>query len=239
MERIHATPATLALTLALAGVVGSAQAQTAPRKDALNLSATASQEVTRDTLAVVFSTTRDGSDAATVQRQLKQALDTALAEARKVAKPGEVEVQTGNFALYPRYAAKGGINGWQGSAELLVQGKDTATIAQLTGRINTLNIARVGYSLSREAREKVEAEVVSQAISRYKARAADYARQFGFSGYQIGEVSVNTSEGGGPMPMAAPMMRMKAAAAMDEALPVEAGKETVSVNVNGVVLMSK
>lgn len=239
MERIHATPATLALTLALAGVVGSAQAQTAPRKDALNLSATASQEVTRDTLAVVFSTTRDGSDAATVQRQLKQALDTALAEARKVAKPGEVEVQTGNFALYPRYAAKGGINGWQGSAELLVQGKDTATIAQLTGRINTLSIARVGYSLSREAREKVEAEVVSQAISRYKARAADYARQFGFSGYQIGEVSVNTSEGGGPMPMAAPMMRMKAAAVMDEALPVEAGKETVSVNVNGVVLMSK
>ncbi|UDF33473.1 UNVERIFIED_ORG: SIMPL domain-containing protein [Shinella sp. XGS7] len=239
MKRIHATPATLALTLALAGVVGSAQAQTAPRKDALNLSATASQEVTRDTLAVVFSTTRDGSDAATVQRQLKQALDAALAEARKVAKPGEVEVQTGNFALYPRYAAKGGINGWQGSAELLVQGKDTATIAQLTGRINTLNIARVGYSLSREAREKVEAEVVSQAISRYKARAADYARQFGFSGYQIGEVSVNTSEGGGPMPMAAPMMRMKAAAVMDEALPVEAGKETVSVNVNGVVLMSK
>lgn len=239
MKRIHATPATLALTLALAGVVGSAQAQTAPRKDALNLSATASQEVTRDTLAVVFSTTRDGSDAATVQRQLKQALDAALAEARKVVKPGEVEVQTGNFALYPRYAAKGGINGWQGSAELLVQGKDTATIAQLTGRINTLNIARVGYSLSREAREKVEAEVVSQAISRYKARAADYARQFGFTGYQIGEVSVNTSEGGGPMPMAAPMMRMKAAAAMDEALPVEAGKETVSVNVNGVVLMSK
>ncbi len=239
MKRIHATPATLALTLALAGVVGSAQAQTAPRKDALNLSATASQEVTRDTLAVVFSTTRDGSDAATVQRQLKQALDAALAEARKVAKPGEVEVQTGNFALYPRYAAKGGINGWQGSAELLVQGKDTATIAQLTGRINTLSIARVGYSLSREAREKVEAEVVSQAISRYKARAADYARQFGFSGYQIGEVSVNTSEGGGPMPMAAPMMRMKAAAVMDEALPVEAGKETVSVNVNGVVLMSK
>lgn len=239
MKRIHASPATLALTLALAGLVGSAQAQTAPRKDALNLSATASQEVTRDTLAVVFSTTRDGSDAATVQRQLKQALDAALAEARKVATPGEVEVQTGNFALYPRYAAKGGINGWQGSAELLVQGKDTATIAQLTGRINTLSIARVGYSLSREAREKVEAEVVSQAISRYKARAADYARQFGFSGYQIGEVSVNTSEGGGPMPMAAPMMRMKAAAVMDEALPVEAGKETVSVNVNGVVLMSK
>ncbi|MFN3812984.1 MAG: SIMPL domain-containing protein [Roseateles asaccharophilus] len=237
MQRIQAL---VLLPLALAAG-WSAQAQTlAPRKDALNLSASASQEVTRDTLSVVFSTTREGADAATVQRQLKQALDAALAEARKSAKPGELEVQTGNFSLYPRYAPKGGINGWQGSAELLVQGKDAAAIAQLTGRISSLSIARVGYSLSREAREKAEAEVVGQAIARYKARAGDYARQFGFSGYQIGEVSVNTSEGGG-MLMAAPMPRMKVAAAAmaEEALPVEAGKETVSVSVSGVVLMSK
>lgn len=228
------------VALALLGAAAAAQANGAPRKDALNLSATAVQEVTRDTLGVVFSTTREGSDAAAVQSQLKQALDAALAEARKIAKPGQVEVQTGNFSLYPRYAPKGGsISGWQGTAELVVEGKDTAAIAQLTGRIKTLSIARVGYSLSREAREKVEGEVVSQAIARYKARAADYARQFGFTGYQIGEVSVNTSEGGGPVPMAAPMMRMKAAGAMDEALPVEAGKEAVSVTVNGVVVMTK
>ncbi len=234
--------AALAATLALAAAAPMAQAQTV-RKDALNLSATASQEVARDVLGVVFSTTREGSDASAVQTQLKQALDAALAEARKIAKPGQVEVQAGNFSLYPRYSSKPGagnaITGWQGTAEMVVEGKDMGAIAQLTGRIDTMRIARVGYSLSREAREKVEGEVVAQAIARYKARAQDYARQFGFTGYQIGEVSVNTPEGG-PMPMAAPMVRMKAAGAvMDEALPVEAGKATVSVTVNGVVVMTK
>ncbi|MGN6830978.1 SIMPL domain-containing protein [Paucibacter sp. M5-1] len=230
------TMAALAL-MTLAPVLAQAEA---PRQNALNLSATASQEVSRDVLGVSFTTTKEGTDAAQVQSALKQALDAALAEARKIAKPGQVEVQTGNFALYPRYAPKTGqINGWQGTAELQVEGKDTAAIAQLSGRIATMNIARVGYSLSREAREKVEGEVVAQAIARYKLRAADYARQFGFSGYQIGEVSVNTADSG-PMPMAAPsMMRMKAAGMADEALPVEAGKATVSVSVNGVVVMTK
>jgi len=51
----------------------------------VNLSASASVDVARDLLSITFSTTREGSDAAAVQSQLKQALDAALAEARKAA----------------------------------------------------------------------------------------------------------------------------------------------------------
>lgn len=227
------------ISLALLSVAGGAFAapDSLPR-DRLNLTATASVEVTRDVLSVAFSTSKEGSDAAVVQAQLKQALDAALAEARKIAKPGQVEVQTGNFSLFPRYAPKGGINGWQGTAELLVEGRDAAAIAQLTGRIAGMSIARVGYSLSKAQREQVEGDVSAQAIKRFKERATDYARQFGFNGYSIGEVSVSGSEPG-PMPMAAPPMRYKAmAASADEALPIEAGKATVSVTVNGSVLMT-
>jgi len=231
-----------ALMMAAALVAATAQAADAmPPQHRLNLSASASVEVTRDVLGVSFSTTKEGNDATAVQSALKQALDAALAEARKIAKPGAVEVQTGNFSLYPRYTSKGGssvVNGWQGTAELLVEGKDAAAIAQLTGRITSMTIARVGYSLSREQREKVEGDVVAQAIGRYKSRAADYARQFGYSGYTIGEVNVGTAEGGSDRPM--PMMRMKAmAASADETLPVEAGKATVSVTVQGTVQLTK
>lgn len=223
---------------ALAVCAGSAVAAEAPRRDTLSLSASATVEVPRDTLTVRFGITKEGSDAGQVQSQLKQALDAALAEARKIAKPGAVEVQTGNFSLYPRYAPKGGINGWQGSAELVVEGRDMAAIAQLTGRVSSMNIASVGYSLSREAREKQESEVVAQAIARYKAKAADYARQFGYAGYQIAEVAVN-ADANVPMPMATPMARFKASTMADEALPVEAGKASVSATVSGTVLMGK
>lgn len=220
-----------------AGAVG---AQTLPApQNVVSLSATASVEVVRDWLTVAFSTTREGSDAAAVQAQLKQALDAALAEARKAAKPGLLEVQTGQFSLQPRYSPKAGtVNGWQGSAELIVEGRDAQAIARLSGRINTLTIARTGFSLSREARLKVESDVAAQAIERFRARAETVSRQFGFAGYTLREVAVNTE---GSMQPPQPMYRMQAQRTemADAALPVEAGKAVVSANVSGSVQMTQ
>jgi predicted secreted protein len=231
---LPAASATLIATLLFSAAAG---AQHAPGvQNVVSLSASATVEVATDLLSVVFSTTREGSDAGTVQSQLKQALDAALAEARKVAKPGQVEVQTGNFALYPRYSPKGGINGWQGSAELIVEGRDTQAVAQLTGRITTMSIARVGFSLSREAREKVDAEVSALAINNFRARAETTSKHFGFSGYTLREVQVAGGEAGAHTVM----MRARASrVAADEALPVEAGKASVTVMVSGSVQMTK
>lgn len=208
----------------------------APPQNVVSLTASATVEVTKDQLTVAFSTTRDGADAGVVQSQLKQAVDAALAEVRKVAKPGQIDVQTGNFALYPRYSPKGGINGWQGSAELLVEGRDITGIAQLTGRVQTMTIARVGFSLSREAREKVDADVTAQAITRFRAKAETISRNFGFGAYAIREVSVQTNE----PPSGVPIFRAQASRATmgDEALPVEAGKANVTASVSGSVQMA-
>ena len=110
-------------------------------------------------------------------------------------------------------------------------------IGQLTGRITTLTISRVGYNLSRELREKSEGEVSAQAIARYRAKAADYAKQFGYAGYAIREVNVSANE---QIPPRGVPMQMKAmAASSEEALPVEPGKGTVSVNVSGTVQMNR
>jgi len=230
-------PLEIALALTSALITAPAWALETPPQNVVGLSASASVEVTKDLLSVTLSTSRDGNDAATVQSALKQALDAALAEAKKVAKPGQIDVQTGNFSLFPRYSSKGGITGWQGSAELSIEGRDIPGIAQLTGRITTLTIARVGSNLSREQRVKVESDVAAQAIASYRAKAADYAKQFGFTGFTVREVSVNSNE---PVTYAAaPMMRMSAKADAAEALPVELGKGTVSVTVNGTVQLTK
>ena len=200
----------------------------------VNLSASASVDVPRDVLSVTLTATREGADAAAVQGALKQALDAALAEARKVAKPGQVDVQTGNFSLFPRYGKPNTMIGWQGNAELVVEGRDMPAIAALTGRITTMTIARVGYNLSRESRERVEGELAAQAIAHYRAKAADYAKQFGYGAFVVREVNVATGEANFPPPM--PRVRAMAASA-DEALPVEPGRGTVSVTVSGSVQM--
>ncbi len=204
----------------------------------VGLSASASVEVTRDLLSITFSTARDGADANAVQAQLKQALDAALAEAKKAAKPGQVDVQTGAFSIFPRYANSGSsgrqtLSGWQGSAEVIVEGRDMAAIGQLVGRITTMTVARVGYRLSREASQRVEADIAAEAIAKYRAKAAEYAKQFGYAGYAIREVNVSADAAGPrPIQMARSASTMSAPS---EALAVEPGKETVTASVNGTV----
>ena len=215
-----------------------------PLQNVVSLSAEASREVQQDLLSITLSVVREGTEAAAVQTQLRQALDAALTEARKAARPNLLEVRTGAFTLMPRYAPKPGssgnsINGWQGRAELVIEGSDIAAISQLAGRLTTLAVARAAFGLSKEAREKAEAEVAAQAISRFKARAESYAQQFGFGSYSLREVVVGGSEvGGSPVQPAFRARAMSASVGSDEVQPVEAGKATVSVTVSGSVQLS-
>lgn len=202
------------------------------------LQASAQAEVAKDVLSIVLATTREGVDASTVQAGLKQALDAALQEARKAVKPGQLDVQTGNFSLSPRYGKDGRINGWQGSAELLLEGRDMAGIGQLAGRIGTLSVARVGSSVSRELSEKTESELTAQAIARFRAKAGEVARQFGYASHVVRQVNVGANQ---PVFMAQESMRSRTMSSMaaDAPLPIEAGKATVTVNVSGSVQMLK
>jgi len=205
-----------------------------PPQNVLQLSATGTVEVQQDLLSMTLSTTREGADATLVQTQLKTALDTALNEARKAAQPGQLDVRTGNFSLYPRYGRDGKMSGWSGTAELVLEGRDFPRITQTAGRIQTMTMGNVGFGLSREQRAKVEGEAQAIAIERFKAKAGELAKGFGFSGYTLREVSVNANE-----PGFVPRMRMQAmeakAASADSAVPVEPGKSTVVVTVSGSV----
>lgn len=212
---------------------GLAQAETPPPQNVLQLSASGTVEVQQDLLSMTLSTTRDAAEAATVQSQLKAALDAALTEARKSAQPGQLDVRTGNFTLSPRYTREGKINGWQGSTELVLEGRDFPRITETANRITTLTVGGVGFGLSREQRAKVETEAQSIAIENFKQKAGVLAKDFGFSGYTLREVSVNANEGG---PMRPRMMVAQAKSlSSDAAVPVEAGKTSVVVNVSGAV----
>lgn len=233
MKNIQWIAACAALTIA--GAAAAQSAPWAPPQNVLQLSAAGTVEVQQDLLSMTLSTTRDAADAATVQTQLKTALDAALAEARKNAQPDQLDVRTGNFSLSPRYTRDGKINGWQGSTELVLEGKDFPRITQTAGRISTLTVASVGFGLSREARAKVEAEAQTIAIDNFKQKAAELAKGFGFAGYSLREVSVNASQGG---PIRPRMMAMEASSSMkmsDAPVPIEAGKTSVVVNVSGSV----
>ena len=223
------------MTLGPSGAMAQSVFQATPQNVA-QLAASGSVEVQQDVLSISMNTTRDGPDAGLVQTQLKQALDAALLVAKQAALPGQLDVRTGNFSLYPRYGKDGKINGWQGSTELVLEGRDFSRISTAAGKIQSLTMGNVNFSLSREQRARVEGEAQTQAIERFKAKASDIARGFGFTSYTLREVSINANEqGSGPRPR---MMAMAAKAEMSDApVSVEAGKSTVLVNVSGSVQM--
>lgn len=224
----------LATALAATSLGASAQPANWPvPQNVVQLSASGTVEVQQDLLSITLSTTRDGSDAAAVQTQLKVALDAALTEARKAAQPGQLEVRTGNFSLSPRYGKDGKINGWQGTTEMVLEGRDFARISTTAGKVQTLTLAGVGFGLSREQRAKVEGEAQTAAIERFRAKATEIAKGFGFAGYSLREVSVNANDQGFVPRMKVMAMEMRAAS--DAAVPVEAGKSTVVVTVSGSV----
>jgi predicted secreted protein len=219
----------------LAAWTAAAQAPL-PVANQLSLSASASSEVANDLLSITFATQREGTDPAAVQAQLAKALDAALAEARKAVRPGQVDISTGNFSVQPRYMPKGERTQWQGTAELRAEGRDVEALTQLVSRIQSLSVAQVSWGLSREMREKVQAEVSAAAIARFMRQAEAHAKAFGFGGVTLRAVEVSHNEGPPPMP------RFRAAAAemavaSAPPLPVAAGKAEVSVTVSGSVQM--
>lgn len=206
-----------------------------PPQNVLQLSASAQVEVTQDLLSLSMSTTREGSDANAVQAQLKTALDAALAEAKKTAQEAQMDVRTGNFSLYPRYGKDGKTSGWVGSAELVLDGRDFARITAAAGKIQTLSVSGVQFGLTREQRAKVETQAQSLAIERFKTKAGELARGFGFASYTLREVSVNSNEGGGPRQRNMVMESKSMLSSASDAIPVEAGKSAVQVTVSGSV----
>ena len=216
-----------------AAAVAQPKAAEAPM-NVLQLSAEGSVEVQQDLLSITLRASKNGTDAAAVQAELKQALDTALAALRPEAVPGQMDVRTGNFNVHPRYTRDGGINGWEGNAEVVLQGSDFPRVTQAAGRVSALTVGNVSFSLSPQATAKAETEAQSLAIAAFKKKADELAKGFGFSGYTLREVSVN--QAGSPMPKVMAMRApMAASASADAPVPVEPGKTSVVVNINGSV----
>lgn len=215
----------------------NAQTTTNVQESTVNLSAFATREVAKDMISISLVVTKEGTDSATVQGQVKQVLDAALQQVRPSVSAGALDVQTGSFSVQPRYSNAGKINGWQGNAQLIIKGKDMTKVAQVAGALQQMNIVSVDYSLSREIKEKYEQELTQEAIANFRRNATQIAGGFGFESYAIKDVNVNTNSTPDGGPEFRSGMMMSKALASDMAVPVEAGKGFLTVTVSGRIVL--
>lgn len=200
----------------------------------LHLSASAQTEVPQDWLVINLSVQKEGLQAPAVQKQLNAILSAALAAATPMAKPGVVEVTTGEMNVSPRYGREGKMNGWVGSAQLILQGRDVEQITTLAGRLQELTVSQIDWRLSPEQKTAAEARIQAEAVARFQSKAQSLTKQFGFAAYTLRDVRVSAQEAGEGvvMPRLA-MAQMDAPAPMP--VPTLAGKSRVVVNISGSI----
>jgi len=224
------------LAVTTAGMLAAAPAWAQSTGEPLNvvhLTAQAEQRLPQDWITVTVAVRHQAADATAVQTHLRRVVDQALLLARPRVRAGQIEVASGGFQVQPRYGRDGVISGWQGSADLLLQGRDMAGVAALAAELPGMAVTGLQMSLSREAARQAEAAVRVQAIEAFRQQAAEVARAFGFQGYDLREVQVGAQPS---LPEPRPVLRaMAASAEAAPALPFEPGQALLQVTVSGTV----
>ncbi len=227
-----------------ASIVGVATAQAfgpgGPSRDALTLDATVATDVIPDLAVITLVAEAQGVEAASVTREVQQAINAALAQAK--ATPG-VAAQTGAFATNQRVTNKGVRDGWTVRAELILKANDFAVLGALAGKLaqQKLMIVGTGFELSRELRDREEAALIERAIAAFRSKAQTASRAFGFGKFTLREVNLGSINGDARPTQPRPFsLRSAASSAADaEPMAIEGGKVTLTLTVNGSILMSQ
>jgi len=222
--------------LLLVPVTASAQPSQQPFFNVVTLDASATAEVPTDTLTITLFTEEQGPDPTELAAKVNVRLEQALAKAK--SEPG-VQAHSGSYQTSPVYDRANQITGWRIRAELTLESRDFKAVGALAGRLQpALKLSGMVFSLSRAAREKAEAALLTEALVKYQEKARVIAKTLSFPGFTLGQVTVRSD---GPLIQPVAYRGMAMAAMADAApsppVPVEGGKNAVTVTVSGSVIL--
>ena len=226
----------LSIVLALRAASALAQAPQQPYFNVITLEASATADVSTDTLTVTLFVEEQGPDPGPLATRVNARLDAALAAAKKEPR---VEARSGNSQTNPTYDCANQITGWRIRADIVLESRDFKAVAAVAGALQpSLKLLSMTFSLSHAAREAAEAALLTEALAKFQEKARAIAKGLGFPGYVLGQIGVR-SDGPVRAPVAHRVVAMSAMAdgGSSAPVPVEGGKNAVMVYVSGSVVL--
>src|SRR5690606_23854317 len=209
------------------------------KRPTLELNASASKEVTFDTVTITLSYEHHGDSQTQVAQEVNARIGAALAKAKQVE---QVKTRTGSISTWSRLDKNRKPMGWTAKGTLVLESTDIDAAANLAGELSdTLTFANTPFSLSRELRNQTERELLQDAAQAFQQRSQQAAAALGFQRFSIKNVELS-GEGNVIQQRAAVGFSMAAAPAMKEdasapPLQLEAGTVTVTVSLRGAVYL--
>ena len=197
----------------------------------------ASREVQNDLLVAHMSIDVEDKLPANVAQKLNVSLNDAL---KKAAQYSNIKTTSGNQSTYPLYANQpysnnNHINGWHGRGELRLESRDFKAAGDLIAELqSTLQLSNVQFMISHDLREKVENDLIAEAIHVFQSRADAVRSAMGAKSYKTVHFSIN--QGGYQQPyLQAPMLKSMAMADGVAAPEFAGGDSRLSVQINGTI----
>ena len=218
----------LAAAAAAAGVVQAAE-PTAGYNQVV-LQAEAQREMPNDMLnATLYVELSDASPVA-LAAALNRAANEALLAAREFR---SVRAYSGNNQTFPIYSKGNVLQAWRARAEIRLESRDFEAASRLMGKLQaSMQLGGTTFSVSPEARQQAEDELIAQAVAAFKARARIVQDALSGRSYKIRNLRVNTGFNA-PAPR---FLRAMAASTAEVPAPgLEGGVSVVKVHTEGTI----
>lgn len=214
------------LAAALPGA-DAARAQEDTPEGRVHLAVETERNVANDRAVATLELTDEGEDPAELADRVSRRVSAALARAER--EPG-VDVRTGGIQTQPVFH-EGTLRHWRATQRLVLETARLETLPSLLGELQSeVPLASVEFTVSPQARRAAEEDLIAEALTAFRARAAAVGETLGARDVRIHQLHIDTG-GGGPIPFERRGMAMEAAAAP----PLAAGTSRVTVTVRGSV----
>jgi predicted secreted protein len=178
----------------------------------------------------------ENTDPSKLADQINQTMRWGLETAKKTA---AIKVRTGAYQTYPVYSEKNKVQRWRGQQELFLEGREVDKLSELVGTLQSrLQMQSMQFSVSPDARRKVQDVLIEEVLQAYKKRAELVSKSLGAAGYDIMNISIQTSGHIYPPPVRMESMRAVSKASV-ESPAMEAGTSRVSVQANGSIHLQR
>lgn len=216
-------------------LLGAGPAASHPEVDARNrvsFQVEAMREVSNDWATARLSVVAEGKEPSAVADSVNKQMAQALTTSKRTK---GVKVESGAYVTQPVYE-NGRVVRWRARQELRVESGNVDRLSKLIGTLQgeSVQLSSIDFSVKRETRTALEDELIEEALTAFRSRAARIAQGMGAADWSLVSLSIGHS-GGQPRMMhrgaESDMMSMSKTAA-----PVfEAGTSELRIQVNGNV----
>lgn len=191
-------------------------------------------ELPNDEAVVSFFYEAQDADLAKAQGLVNQRVTDGTAALKRA--DAKAQIETSGYGSYPVYSGGSNRNivGWRVRQGVTLKTENLTTLPKTVAAAqSTLSVGGVDFRLSKTARERVDAQLIQQAIANLNARVAAAAQALGVPPNRIRLEEVNFGgREGGPIPVGAARM----ATMSTDAVPpptFESGRSVERLQVSG------